>query len=240
MGQIKTLAALGLTAQAGRQANITGLAVDSREVKPGFLFAALPGTKVHGAAFIQYALRQGAGAILTDATGARLAQDFLSLSDAALVVAEDPRQTLAYAAALWFGAQPETMVAVTGTNGKTSVATFTRQIWERLGFSAVNLGTTGVEGAYSAPLGHTTPEPITLHRMLAKCDLAGVTHGAMEASSHGLAQRRLDGVHLMAAGFTNFTQDHLDYHANFDEYFAAKAGLFARVLPEDGVAVINI
>lgn len=240
MGQIKTLAALGLTAQAGRQANITGLAVDSREVKPGFLFAALPGTKVHGAEFIQYALRQGAGAILTDATGARLAQEFLSLSDAAFVVAEDPRQTLAFAAALWFGAQPETMVAVTGTNGKTSVATFTRQIWERLGFSAVNLGTTGVEGAYSAPLGHTTPEPITLHRMLAKCELAGVTHGAMEASSHGLAQRRLDGVHLMAAGFTNFTQDHLDYHASFDEYFAAKAGLFARVLPEDGVAVINI
>ncbi len=240
MGQIKTLAALGLTAQGGRQANITGLAVDSREVKPGFLFAALPGTKVHGAEFIQYALRQGAGAILTDATGARLAQDFLSLSDAALVVAEDPRQTLAFAAALWFGAQPETMVAVTGTNGKTSVAAFTRQIWERLGFSAVNLGTTGVEGAYSAPLGHTTPEPITLHRMLAKCELAGVTHGAMEASSHGLAQRRLDGVHLMAAGFTNFTQDHLDYHASFDEYFAAKAGLFARVLPEDGVAVINI
>lgn len=240
MGQIKTLAALGLTAQGGRQANITGLAVDSREVKPGFLFAALPGTKVHGAEFIQYALRQGAGAILTDATGARLAQDFLSLSDAALVVAEDPRQTLAFAAALWFGAQPETMVAVTGTNGKTSVATFIRQIWERLGFSAVNLGTTGVEGAYSAPLGHTTPEPITLHRMLAKCELAGVTHGAMEASSHGLAQRRLDGVHLMAAGFTNFTQDHLDYHASFDEYFAAKAGLFARVLPEDGVAVINI
>jgi UDP-N-acetylmuramoyl-L-alanyl-D-glutamate--2,6-diaminopimelate ligase len=240
VGQIKTLAALGLTAQAGRQANITGLAVDSREVKPGFLFAALPGTTVHGAEFIQYALRQGAGAILTDTTGARLAQDFLSLSDAALVVAEDPRQTLAFAAALWFGAQPETMIAVTGTNGKTSVATFTRQIWERMGLAAVNLGTTGVEGAYSAPLGHTTPEPITLHRMLAKCEVAGVTHGAMEASSHGLAQRRLDGVHLMAAGFTNFTQDHLDYHASFDEYFAAKAGLFARVLPEDGVAVINI
>jgi len=240
VGQIRTLAALGLTAQAGRQADITGLAVDSREVKPGYLFAALPGTKVHGAEFIQYALRQGAGAILTDAIGARLAQDFLSLSDAALVVAEDPRQTLAFAAALWFGAQPETMIAVTGTNGKTSVATFTRQIWERLGFDAVNLGTTGVEGAYSAPLGHTTPEPITLHRMLAKCELAGVTHAAMEASSHGLAQRRLDGVHLVAAGFTNFTQDHLDYHASFDEYFAAKAGLFARVLPEDGVAVINI
>ena len=170
----------------------------------------------------------------------RIAREELEQSDAALIVAEDPRQTLAFAAALWFGAQPETMVAVTGTNGKTSVATFTRQIWERLGFDAVNLGTTGVEGAYSAPLHHTTPEPITLHRLLAKCEAAGVTHAAMEASSHGLAQRRLDGVRLMAAGFTNFTQDHLDYHATFDEYFAAKAGLFARVLSEDGVAVINI
>ena len=240
MGQIRSLAELGLTAQAGRHAQVTGLAVDSREVRDGYLFAALPGTRLHGAEFIGYALRQGAGAILTDAEGLRIAREELEQSDAALIVAEDPRQTLAFAAALWFGAQPETMVAVTGTNGKTSVATFTRQIWERLGFDAVNLGTTGVEGAYSAPLHHTTPEPITLHRLLAKCEAAGVTHAAMEASSHGLAQRRLDGVRLMAAGFTNFTQDHLDYHATFDEYFAAKAGLFARVLSEDGVAVINI
>ncbi|WP_297768750.1 UDP-N-acetylmuramoyl-L-alanyl-D-glutamate--2,6-diaminopimelate ligase [uncultured Roseovarius sp.] len=240
MGQIKTLAELGLTAQAGRQARITGLAVDSREVRADYLFAALPGTRMHGATFIEYALQQGAGAILTDAPGARIAQDALAASTAALVIAEDPRQTLAYASALWFGAQPETMVAVTGTNGKTSVATFTRQIWDRLGFDAVNLGTTGVEGAYSAPLAHTTPEPITLHRMLAKCELAGITHAAMEASSHGLAQRRLDGVRLVAAGFTNFTQDHLDYHASFDDYFAAKAGLFGRVLPDDGVAVVNI
>ncbi|WP_093038931.1 UDP-N-acetylmuramoyl-L-alanyl-D-glutamate--2,6-diaminopimelate ligase [Roseovarius azorensis] len=240
MGQIRSLAELGLTAQAGRHAQVTGLAVDSREVRDGYLFAALPGTRLHGAEFISYALRQGAGAVLTDAEGLRIAREDLEQSDAALIVAEDPRQTLAFAAALWFGAQPETMVAVTGTNGKTSVATFTRQIWERLGFDAVNLGTTGVEGAYSAPLHHTTPEPITLHRLLAKCEAAGVTHAAMEASSHGLAQRRLDGVRLMAAGFTNFTQDHLDYHATFDEYFSAKAGLFARVLSEDGVAVINI
>ncbi|SEM12115.1 UDP-N-acetylmuramoylalanyl-D-glutamate--2,6-diaminopimelate ligase [Roseovarius azorensis] len=240
VGQIRSLAELGLTAQAGRHAQVTGLAVDSREVRDGYLFAALPGTRLHGAEFISYALRQGAGAVLTDAEGLRIAREDLEQSDAALIVAEDPRQTLAFAAALWFGAQPETMVAVTGTNGKTSVATFTRQIWERLGFDAVNLGTTGVEGAYSAPLHHTTPEPITLHRLLAKCEAAGVTHAAMEASSHGLAQRRLDGVRLMAAGFTNFTQDHLDYHATFDEYFSAKAGLFARVLSEDGVAVINI
>ena len=240
VGQAKSLAELGLTAKSGREAQITGLAVDSREVKDGFLFAALPGTKMHGGEFIQYALRMGAGAILTDAEGARIAAAELAASDAALVVAEDPRQALAYAAALWFGAQPATMVAVTGTNGKTSVATFTRQIWEELDLPAVNLGTTGVEGAYAAPLNHTTPEPITLHRVLAEAAAAGVTHAAMEASSHGLAQSRLDGVHLTAAGFTNFTQDHLDYHASFDAYFEAKSGLFARVLPMDGWAVINI
>ncbi|SEQ31025.1 UDP-N-acetylmuramoyl-L-alanyl-D-glutamate--2,6-diaminopimelate ligase [Thalassovita taeanensis] len=239
-GQVKTLGELGLTAQSGRMVQITGLAVDSRLVKDGFLFAALPGTKVHGGEFIQYALRMGAAAILTDAAGARIAAAELAASSAALIVAEDPRQALAGAAALWFGAQPATMVAVTGTNGKTSVATFTRHIWTELGHAAVNLGTTGVEGAYEAPLAHTTPEPITLHRILRACADAGVTHAAMEASSHGLSQRRLDGVQLTAAGFTNFTQDHLDYHATFDEYFAAKAGLFARVLPEEGVAVINI
>ena len=238
--QAKTLADLGLTAQAGRNPDITGLAVDSREVKDGFLFAAMPGTRVHGGEFIQYALRMGASTVLTDAEGARIAKAELDASDAALVIAEDPRQALAYSAALWFGAQPETMVAITGTNGKTSVATFTRQIWQLLELEAVNLGTTGVEGAWSAPLSHTTPEPITLHRTLAEAARNGVTHAAMEASSHGLAQRRLDGVQLKAAGFTNFTQDHLDYHDTFEEYFDAKAGLFARVLPEDGVAVVNI
>ncbi len=237
---VKSLRDLGLTARGGRDVKVTGLAVDSRDVREGYLFAALPGTRVHGAEFIQYALRMGAGAVLTDAAGAKIAADVLGGADAALIVAEDPRQALAYTSALWFGAQPETMVAGTGTNGKTSVATFTRQIWQELGLRAVNVGTTGVEGDWSAPLKHTTPEPITLHRMLAGAAEAGVTHAAMEASSHGLSQRRLDGVQLMAAGFTNFTQDHLDYHTSFEDYFAAKAGLFARVLPEDGVAVINI
>lgn len=238
--ETKSLAALGLSARAGCEAAVTGLSIDSRQVKPGHLFAALPGTRVHGAEFIQYALRMRAGAILTDPEGARIAAAELAASDAALVVTEDPRQALAWAAALWFGAQPETMVAVTGTNGKTSVASFTRQIWTALGHEACNLGTTGVEGALSAPLGHTTPEPITLHRVLAEMAQAGVTHAAMEASSHGLEQKRLDGVRLAAAGFTNFTQDHLDYHAGFEEYFAAKMGLFTRVLPDDATAVINI
>ena len=236
----RTLAELGLRAQGGRDARINGLAVDSREVREGWLFAALPGSRVHGGEFIQYALRMGAAAILTDAEGARIAADVLAGSDAALVLAEEPRQALACAAALWFGAQPATMVAVTGTNGKTSVSTFTRQIWIAMGLEAVNLGTTGVEGAFTAPLAHTTPEPITLHRTLAACAAAGITHAAMEASSHGLDQHRLDGVHLLAAGFTNFTQDHLDYHATFEAYFAAKAALFDRVLPPEGTAVINL
>jgi len=182
----------------------------------------------------------GAAAVLTDREGARIAAGEIEASDAALVVAEDPRQALAFAAALWFAAQPDTMVAVTGTNGKTSVASFTRQLWEVLGLPAVNLGTTGVEGALSRPLAHTTPEPVTLHRVLAEIAGEGVTHAAMEASSHGLAQKRLDGVGLRAAAFTNITQDHLDYHADFEDYFRAKAALFDRVLGEDGTAVINM
>jgi len=236
----RSLAELGLSARGGRDARITGLSVDSRQVKPGHLFAALPGSRVHGGEFIQYALRMGAGAILTDPAGARLAAEALAASDAALVVAEDPREALALAAALWFGAQPEIMVAVTGTNGKTSVATFTRQIWQALGFPSINIGTTGVEGDWAAAAGQTTPEPITLHRMLAEAADAGITHAAMEASSHGLDQRRLDGVRLTAAGFTNLTQDHLDYHHSMEDYFTAKAGLFTRLLPEEAAAVINI
>ncbi|MEP2784350.1 MAG: UDP-N-acetylmuramoyl-L-alanyl-D-glutamate--2,6-diaminopimelate ligase [Pseudoruegeria sp.] len=238
--QVKSLAALGLTAKGGAEAQITGLAVDSRRVKPGHLFAALPGTKVHGGEFIQYALRMDAAAILTDRRGAEIAADLLAEPNVAVIITEDPRLALAYAAALWYEQQPAHMIAVTGTNGKTSVSTFCRQIWLELGLSAVNLGTTGVEGRFQVPLHHTTPEPITLHRVLADCAKADVTHAAMEASSHGLAQRRLDGVRLLAAGFTNFTQDHLDYHATFAAYFDAKMGLFDRVLPQDGTAVINM
>ncbi len=236
----KTLAELGLRARGGAEARVTGLALDSREVRPGTLFAALPGSRVHGAEFISYALRMEAGAVLTDAEGARLAADVLGASGVPVVVAEDAREALAYAAALWFGAQPATMVAVTGTNGKTSVASFTRQIWEALGYAAANLGTTGIEGAYAAPLGHTTPDQITLHRHLAAMAKAGVTHCAMEASSHGLDQRRLEGVRLRAAAFTNLSQDHLDYHGTMEAYFDAKAGLFSRLLPAEGTVVADL
>ena len=236
----KKLSSLGLSARAGRDPVIGGLTLDSRAVGPGDLFAALPGAARHGAEFIGLALERGAAAVLTDAAGARLAEAALADSQAALVVAQDAREALAGAAALWFGAQPAVMVAVTGTNGKTSVASFTRAIWMHLGHAAINIGTTGVEGAWEAPSSHTTPDAVTLHRMLAQASQAGVTHAAMEASSHGLDQRRLDGVRLRAAGFTNFTQDHLDYHQTFEAYFAAKAALFDRVLPDDGVAVVNL
>jgi UDP-N-acetylmuramoyl-L-alanyl-D-glutamate--2,6-diaminopimelate ligase len=236
----KTLSDLGLTARAGRNPVVTGLAIDSRQVRSGYMFAALAGTTVHGASYISQVLASGATAILTDKVGAAVASADLAGSDVALIVADDPREVLARAAALWYGAQPETMVAVTGTNGKTSVATFTRQIWTQMGLAAINIGTTGVEGAWAAPSAHTTPDSLTLHSILATAAAAGVTHAAMEASSHGLDQRRMDGVRIKAAGFSNFTQDHLDYHKTFEAYFDAKAALFDRILPDDGVAVINM
>lgn len=236
--QARKLSELGLTARGGADIAVTGLSMDSRAVRPGHLFAALAGSRAHGAAYIPTALERGAVAILTDAEGAQLAGDLPA--GVALVIAEEPRAALAMAAALWFGRQPQTMAAVTGTNGKTSVATFTRQIWMALGEAAINIGTTGVEGAWTAPSAHTTPDPITLHAMLAEAAEAGVTHAAMEASSHGLDQRRMDGVRLMAGAFTNFTQDHLDYHGTFEAYFEAKMGLFTRLLPPDAAAVVNL
>ncbi len=237
MGERRGTASLGLT---GPDIAVSGLSVDSRSVGKGDLFAALPGSRSHGAAFVPMALERGAAAVLTDAEGARLCRTAVAEAGAALLVAEDAREALARAAALWFGAQPATLVAVTGTNGKTSVATFARQIWQALGHAAVNIGTTGVEGDWAAPLSYTTPDAITLQRLLAEAAAGGVTHAAMEASSHGLDQRRLDGVVLKAAAFTNLTQDHLDYHGTMEAYFAAKAGLFERLLPPEAAAVVNI
>ncbi|MBW7921947.1 MAG: UDP-N-acetylmuramoyl-L-alanyl-D-glutamate--2,6-diaminopimelate ligase [Rubellimicrobium sp.] len=239
-GHGASLAELGLTAPGAGGLRLSGLTADSRQVRPGMLFAALPGAGGHGARFMDAALAAGAAAVLTDARGQGIAGDLLAASEVPVALSQDARAAFARAAALWFGAQPATMVAVTGTNGKTSVATFARMIWEALGHPAINLGTTGVEGAMSAALGHTTPDPLTLHRLLSEAARQGVTHAAMEASSHGLDQRRLDGVWLAAAGFTNLTQDHLDYHASMDSYFDAKMGLFGRLLPEDGVAVVNL
>ncbi|GLQ34877.1 UDP-N-acetylmuramoyl-L-alanyl-D-glutamate--2,6-diaminopimelate ligase [Amylibacter marinus] len=238
----KTLSALGLAPNQGalQDVTISGISVDSRQTAENDLFVALAGVDMHGGEFVKFALRMGAGAVLTDPAGWEIARREIAQIDVPVVVVEDPRRALALAAARFFAAQPATITAVTGTNGKTSVASFTRQIWELLGKSAVNFGTAGVEGAVSAPMSHTTPEPVTLHRLLHGLQGDGVTHAAMEASSHGLEQRRLDGVYLTAAAFTNFTQDHLDYHKTFEEYFAAKSGLFGRVLPPEGTAVLNM
>lgn len=153
----KTLSQLGLRAKDGRDPTVTGLSLDSRTVKPGHLFAALPGSALHGADFIPYALRMDAGAVLTDRAGAEKAAEALAGWDGALVIAEDPRAALAGAAALWFERQPQHVVAITGTSGKTSVANFTRQIWQMLGHKAISVGTMGVQGDFQAKLQHTTP-----------------------------------------------------------------------------------
>ncbi len=241
----RSLQSLGLDgfARSGlwdAEPTVTGLSVDSRLTEKGHLFAALSGSAVHGAEFADYARRMGAHVILTDDEGAGIIKTMFPDFSLPIIVADDARLVLSETAARFFDLQPEVVVAVTGTNGKTSVASFTRQIWENCGAMAVNFGTTGVEGAVGAPLSHTTPEPITLHKLLGDLSAEGVTHAAMEASSHGLAQRRLDAVDLTAAAFTNITRDHLDYHEDFEDYLRAKSGLFDRVLRPEGVAVLNI
>jgi UDP-N-acetylmuramoyl-L-alanyl-D-glutamate--2,6-diaminopimelate ligase len=212
---------------------VTGLTADSRQVQPGFLFAALPGTTIDGAAYIPQAIAKGATAIIC-APGH-------SISGAAAIETANPRRLLSLMAARFFGAQPDLVVAVTGTNGKTSVASFVRQIWLSMGFRAASLGTIGVVGPEgSTYLQHTTPDPVQLHQIAAQLAEDHVEHLALEASSHGLAQYRLDGLRIAAAGFTNLTHDHLDYHASFEDYFGAKMRLFEELLPQGSPAVINM
>lgn len=212
---------------------VTGLSSDSRQVKPGDLFFALAGSKADGATYAADAAGRGAVAIVA-AEGSALA----GLTVPVLWVG-DPRLALALGAARFFGAQPDTMVAVTGTSGKTSVAAFTRQIWEQAGFAAASIGTTGVVAPGRNEYGSlTTPDPVALHRLLAELAGAGVTHASMEASSHGLDQRRLDGVRLKAGGFTNLGRDHMDYHPTVEDYHRAKLRLFDTLLPKGAPAVI--
>lgn len=232
-----------LRGSARADAPVTALSVDSRNVGPGTVFFALKGVKADGAEFAPFALRQKAAAVVLSAEGAETLRGLWdrepAFDELPLVIVDDPRRALAHAASAFYGAQPGVMAAVTGTNGKTSVASFLRQIWMHLGRRAVNFGTTGVEGAVEAALSHTTPEPITLHKLLAELAAEGVTHAAMEASSHGLAQSRLDGVVLRAGGLTNITRDHMDYHPTHEDYVAAKLGLFGRVLPAGAAAALN-
>ena len=213
---------------------ISGIAADSREVRPGYLFAALSGTRRDGAEYIEDAIRHGAVAVLAEPRAEVRRRDIPVLTDA------NPRRRLAFMAARFYGAQPAVIAAVTGTNGKTSVASFTRQIWTALGHKAASLGTLGVFGpGIDLPLGHTTPDPVVLHRMLAEIKHHGIEHLALEASSHGLDQHRLDAVELMAAGFTNLTRDHFDYHPTMEGYLAAKLRLFDALLRPGGTAVVN-
>jgi UDP-N-acetylmuramoyl-L-alanyl-D-glutamate--2,6-diaminopimelate ligase len=213
-----------------------GLASDSREVKPGYLFAALPGTRADGGRFIADAVAKGAVAVLGRPELASQAREFAI----AFLADENPRLRLAHLAAGFFGAQPSTVAAVTGTNGKTSVAVFLRQIWASEGLCAASLGTIGlVTPTGEIALAHTTPDPIALHRLLAELKRDGIDHLALEASSHGLDQYRLDGVRIAAAAFTNITRDHLDYHPTFEDYLNAKLRLFSELVCEGGVAVVN-
>lgn len=215
------------------EVEVTGICSDSRRVEPGFLFAALQGTRTDGASFVADAVKRGAGAVVTE-RGALAADPGVPV-----LAVDDPRHALALAAATFHGAQPQTMVAVTGTSGKTSVASFTRQIWEQAGLAAASIGTTGVVAPGREEYGSlTTPDPVTLHLLLAELAGAGVTHAAMEASSHGLDQRRLDGVRLAAGGFTNLGRDHMDYHPTVEEYHAAKMRLFTELLPKGAPAVV--
>lgn len=219
----------------GPDVDVVGITADSREVAPGFLFAGLPGSLVDGSTFIDQAIASGATSILTHQGYEMDVPDTVALLKQA-----DPRHDFAEIAAQFYSPQPDVIVAVTGTNGKTSVASFVRQIWMALGIEGASLGTVGVVSSQGVTkLDHTTPDPVTLHKALQELALSGVDHLALEASSHGLAQRRLDGVHIQAAAFTNITRDHLDYHGTFEAYLAEKARLFSELLPDNGIAVID-
>lgn len=215
---------------------ILGLAADSRDVRPGYLFAALSGTKTDGAKYIGQAVAQGAVAVLASPDVALEP----AVRDIYRVTASNPHRCFSQLVARFYGRQPKFIAAVTGTNGKTSVASFTRQIWESLGDKAASIGTLGIAASgYSRPPTLTTPDPIALHKALMELAVLGVDHVAMEASSHGLSQYRLDGVKVMAAAFTNLTRDHLDYHGSEEAYFYAKARLFGEVMAPGGTAVLN-
>jgi UDP-N-acetylmuramoyl-L-alanyl-D-glutamate--2,6-diaminopimelate ligase len=211
---------------------IAGVTADSRKVKPGFLFAALSGAKADGRDFVPAAIAAGASAVLVDAPVE---------APVPVIQVGDARRAYALAAAAFWGAQPATCVAVTGTNGKTSVATFCRQIFQRLGHASASMGTLGVRAGDTqiTPAGLTTPDAGDVAALLADLAARGVTHLALEASSHGIDQRRLDGVTLTASGFLNLTQDHLDYHGTMEAYRAAKLRLFEALTPRGRTAVLN-
>ncbi|MGD9639312.1 MAG: UDP-N-acetylmuramoyl-L-alanyl-D-glutamate--2,6-diaminopimelate ligase [Alphaproteobacteria bacterium] len=224
-----------------RDIDIRGLAIDSRRVESDYLFAALDGKKTSGYKFIPEAIRRGASAILT-AIGNEKDETVITNdnNNVEIIPVANPHRSLAIMAANFFEHQPEHIAAVTGTNGKTSVVDFTRQIWEYLGNQSASIGTLGtIAKGFPRKPSLTTPDPISLHRDLAELAQNGTTHLALEASSHGLDQFRLDGVKVSIAGFTNLSRDHLDYHGDMKTYKKAKTRLFSEILEEGGTAVIN-
>jgi UDP-N-acetylmuramoyl-L-alanyl-D-glutamate--2,6-diaminopimelate ligase len=230
----------GVSRAAGWEAvahlDIAGVTADSRHVVPGDLFAALPGTRVDGRTFIAEAVARGAIAVLAppDTTWPP------GVPPRPVIMDAEPRRALAQIAAVLAGPQPKTMVAVTGTNGKTSTVEFTRQLWACAGIKAASLGTLGlIAPGFDPGPGLTTPDPVSLAETLAGLARHGVQMAAMEASSHGLDQFRLDGVRLTAAAFTNLTRDHLDYHGTLEAYRHAKLRLFADLLPAGALAVAH-
>lgn len=214
---------------------VTGVTADSRQVQPGMIFAALAGTTTDGSRFIADAVARGAKAVLLRQGPLPALPDTM-----AVLTATEPRLALAQIATRLYPTQPRYVVAVTGTNGKTSVAEFTRQVFSTLGRAAASLGTIGIVKPGGAVYGSlTTPDPVTLHQMLAGLAAEGVTHLAMEASSHGLDQFRLDGVRLAAGAFLNLGRDHLDYHPDIPHYLSAKLSLFTRLLQPGQPAIVN-
>jgi UDP-N-acetylmuramoyl-L-alanyl-D-glutamate--2,6-diaminopimelate ligase len=217
--------------------NLEGLTQDSRGVKEGYLFAALGGSKTDGRKYISDALRNGAVAVLAP-TGTQLPAE--AAQDVTLITDDNPRRALALMAAAFYGRQPAHIAAVTGTNGKTSTVHFVKQLWRAQNIKAASIGTLGVRAPGLTRSGSmTTPDPVSLHAELADLAAAGVTHLAIEASSHGLDQHRLDGVQVGVAAFTNLSRDHLDYHTDMESYFNAKRRLFTDVARAGGHAVLN-
>jgi len=215
--------------------DIAGLSADSRKVKSGYLFVAIAGAKADGTHFAKQAAAAGAAAVVAEQRPEGLP------SSVAYIQVDNARRALALAAAKFYPRQPQTIAAVTGTSGKTSVAAFTRQIWTTLGFQSASIGTVGVVSPKGEQYGSlTTPDPVDLHRTLDRLAGEGVTHLALEASSHGLDQYRLDGVRIAAGGFTNLSRDHLDYHPTIEAYLAAKLRLFEDLIVAGGTAVVGI
>ncbi|MCB2081259.1 MAG: UDP-N-acetylmuramoyl-L-alanyl-D-glutamate--2,6-diaminopimelate ligase [Rickettsiales bacterium] len=224
---------------AGSALKITGIALDSRRCRKGSLFIALPGQKTDGQSFITDALNRGAVAILTDETLRFPLPE--AKNDYAVFRHPDPQQICGEIAARFFSPQPRHIAAVTGTNGKTSVAHFCRELWQLMGMESASIGTLGVIHGNKAPeeTGLTSPDVVTLHASLKRLAKEKVSHVCLEASSHGLYQHRLNGVKLEAAAFTNLSHDHLDYHGTVEAYLSAKLMLFKELLPEGAPAILN-